>query len=366
MLTMLVAVAVLPVVAKTLVNSDLLDIDNRDVVHPPGDAPIPAGDVHIPLEPVLENDSPVNDAVIELEPLASEEGFGEVHASPPVPILPEIVSDEVGMDDAEIEDAPYQAPVVNWDDAFPKVDTNGDGYVTEKELVSFMQKGNVLINEIQRQELHPEIRRQLGGDIAIFLKEADGNGDGLLTKEEMGIEAGTEDQDAVFKLADENGDGQLDYDEVMVYHYPDLSMNRKGYYEYEVDLHFTEYDTDSDGFVTFGEYMKRKDEEHDEHMKLVADEPTDENSISEEDRVAWRQYDIKSFQYSDKSKDGKLDRDEMKDFVQTSGRDLQTEGHEMLPLIDTNHDLKITADEMEASFEHMTSIHEFFRYHDEI
>jgi Ca2+-binding EF-hand superfamily protein len=261
---------------------------------------------------------------------------------------------------------PYEPPVVDWGDAFPKVDHNGDGFVTEKELLSYMKKGSLIINEKQRQEMHPAIRKELANDIAVFLREADNNGDGLLTREEIGADDGTVNHDLAFGLADENQDGQLNYDEVMIYHYPDLSMNRQAFYEYETHLHFTEFDTDKDGFVTFEEYMNRKDVEHEEHMKAVFDEPSDENSISEEDRLAWREYDIKSFQYSDASKDGKLDGLEMLEMVQTSGRDLQTESHEIFSLMDENSDSKVTLSEMKGGFEHMTSLHEFFQYHDEI
>lgn len=216
-----------------------------------------------------------------------------------------------------------------------KVDKDKDGFVTIQELKDW-------IGHVAEKYVAADVERNLG--------HRDKNKDGILDWEEhvttayghkrnsdeiydkhrqLTFKAAQERDKKRFDTADTNKDGKLDKKEYGVFLHPhDINYMKA----IVVDEMLQEMDKNKDGSVTVDEY--------------IADiRPSYEQSGQSED---WVERERKHFlEQRDKDKDGRLNRDELRQWMAPEGYDpVEQEANHLIYEADTNKDKKLTKDEI--------------------
>jgi len=241
---------------------------------------------------------------------------------------------------------------------FVKVDEQitADGFVTEDELKKWIQY-------TQNKYIREDSDKQM--------KQNDENKDGSVTWAEYsqatyGFLDENEDERAHyqemlkrdenrFKLADKEGDGHLNIEEFSAFLHPENHDYMKGIVVNET---LQDIDKDKDGSISLEEYLGDLWPEED---RAKGDEPD------------WVKTEREQFtEFRDKSKDGKMDPEEVKDWILPPDYDhVSSEAKHLVTESDTNGDGKISKEEMVEKYDlfvgsQATDFGEIFKGHEEL
>uniref|UniRef100_A0A914HVY5 Reticulocalbin-3 n=1 Tax=Globodera rostochiensis TaxID=31243 RepID=A0A914HVY5_GLORO len=217
----------------------------------------------------------------------------------------------------------------------PKMDLNSDGQVEEGELrehINFMQKRYVN-NDVERTWKNYKEEQLKDGLLdwqdyrnLVYGKQQEG--------QEMAPEYTRmiERDERRWKVADYNSDGKLDRTEYGCFMHPEDCDHMR---DIVVQETVEDIDKDKDGFVDMAEYigdMYRPDD----YPELNGKEPE------------WVQSERDMFkEHRDKDKDGKLNKDEMRDWVMPLNFDhADAEAKHLLHIADDNKDGKLSPEEI--------------------
>jgi len=214
---------------------------------------------------------------------------------------------------------------------FGKVDKSGDGLVTEEELkewIQFTQK-RYIWDDAEKQMKQNDMDKD--GKIAWdeyknstygFIEEDDSNN--AQYQEMIGRD------ERRFKKADKNGDSILSAEEFAAFLHPENDDTMKGIV---IDETLEDIDKNGDGLIDLDEY--------------IGDLwPEDERSKGNE--PDWVKTEKEQFtQYRDKNKDGKMDRDEVSDWIMPDDFDhVESEAKHLIAESDADKDGKVSKEEM--------------------
>ncbi|KAL5007837.1 hypothetical protein ScPMuIL_016643 [Solemya velum] len=193
-----------------------------------------------------------------------------------------------------------------------KIDKDRDGYVTEEELIDWIQY-------VQKRYVITDTER--------MWKDHDVDDDSTLKwepyqKRTYGYEDEPEEGSPTFsykdmierdrrrwEAADKNKDHLLSKEEFMDFMHPEEAEHMR---DIVVQETIEDIDKDKDGFISLEEYIEDVYDEEDEDDE-DEDEDEDENGHHEPE---WVHSEREQFQtYRDKNKDGKLDHDEVRDWI---------------------------------------------------
>lgn len=217
-----------------------------------------------------------------------------------------------------------------------KMDKDQDGFVTKEELKDW-------IKHVSRRYIYEDADSQWGTH--------DTDGDGGISWDEWfqstyqamadrldevyDNRRGLKYQDMVdrdkrrFEAADENNDGKLDRDEFAIYLHPEDTAYMR---EVVIAETLQDMDTNKDGFVDLDEYMN----------DLWT--PEEENQGEPE----WLTQERAHFsQHRDKNGDGKLDKEELGEWLLPTGYDyIEAEAGHLMQSVDDNSDYKLDKEEI--------------------
>jgi Ca2+-binding EF-hand superfamily protein len=214
---------------------------------------------------------------------------------------------------------------------FHKVDADGDGQVTEDELKKWIQHTqNRYIREDSDKQMKQndqdkdghvtwdEYKKATYG----FLDENEGE------KEHYAEMLGRDEKR--FKLADTEGDMKLKLDEFSAFLHPENHDHMK---QIVVNETLEDIDKDKDGSISLEEYLGDLWPEED---RAKGEEPD------------WVKTEREQFsEFRDKNKDGKMDADEVKDWILPPDYDhVSSEAKHLVSESDANGDGKISKEEM--------------------
>jgi len=220
----------------------------------------------------------------------------------------------------------------------PVIDKDGDKEVTEEELkehIRFMQK-RYINKDVERTWNSLDEEKTKDGKLswkeystAIYGPEEATE----IAKEYAQMKTRDERR---WKLADKSGDGSLDKEEYSCFMHPENCDHMK---EVIVTETVEDIDKNKDGSVDIEEYIS--------DMYRPADHPEEKG---EPDWVKSEREMFKS--YRDKNGDGKLDKEELKEWIMPTGFDhAEAEARHLLHLADDNKDLKLGKDEILAHYD---------------
>ncbi|XP_038157431.1 calumenin-A-like isoform X2 [Cyprinodon tularosa] len=236
-----------------------------------------------------------------------------------------------------------------------RIDDNKDGFVSEEEL-------ELWIRNVQNRHMYENVEHQW--------HEFDLNNDGLisweeyrnvtygsylegpLTEREYNYTNMMSRDERRFKVADSNGDMNADKPEFMAFLHPENHEHMK---EVVVQETMEDIDKNGDGFIDLKEY--------------IGDMFTAENGVEEPEWVATERQQF--YEFRDKNKDGKMDREETLDWILPADYDhAVAEAKHLLYESDTNKDGKLTKEEILDKFDlfvgsQVTNYGEVLMRHDE-
>ncbi|GMT36798.1 hypothetical protein PFISCL1PPCAC_28095 [Pristionchus fissidentatus] len=223
----------------------------------------------------------------------------------------------------------------------PKMDSNGDGFIEENELkdhINFMQKRYVN-NDVERTWKNYKAEKIVDGKIGWtdYREMVYGSPDGVgqaLSPEYAKMIARDERR---WAAADYDSDSKMDRTEYGCFMHPeDCDHMRDVVVSETVD----DIDKNKDGFVDLEEYIG--------DMYRPTDYP--ELNGKEPDWVASEREMFK--EHRDKNSDGKLDKDEMRDWIMPVGFDhADAEAKHLVASADDDKDGKLSAEEIIAHYD---------------
>lgn len=217
----------------------------------------------------------------------------------------------------------------------PKMDTNGDGFIEEEELrehINFMQKRYVN-NDVERTWKNYKEEQLIDGKLGwqdyrdlVYGKQIDGQ---ELAPEYVRMIARDERR---WKVADYNSDEKLDRTEYGCFMHPEDCEHMR---DIVVEETVEDIDKNKDGFVDLEEYIG--------DMYRPADYPELEGKEPE-----WVESEREMFkEHRDKDKDGKLNKEEMRDWVMPLNFDhADAEAKHLIHIADDNKDGKLSMEEI--------------------
>merc|ERR1711881_218274 len=240
----------------------------------------------------------------------------------------------LGKDEAkEFDDLSPEESKEKLGKLFHKVDEQvlADGFVTEEELKKWIQyTQNRYIREDSEKQMKENDQDKDG---SVTWEEYKKTTYGFLDDDENEHEHYAEmlDRDEHrFKLADKEKDNKLSLDEFGAFLHPESHDHMKGI---EVNETLQDIDKDRDGYISLEEYLGDLWPEED---RAKGEEPD------------WVKTEREQFtEYRDKNKDGKMDPEEVKDWILPPDYDhVSSEAKHLLSESDTNGDGKISKEEM--------------------
>jgi len=240
----------------------------------------------------------------------------------------------LGKDEAkEFDDLSPEESKEKLGKLFHKVDEQvlADGFVTEEELKKWIQyTQNRYIREDSEKQMKENDQDKDG---SVTWEEYKKTTYGFLDDDENEHEHYAEmlDRDEHrFKLADKEKDNKLSLDEFGAFLHPESHDHMKGIVVNET---LQDIDKDRDGYISLEEYLGDLWPEED---RAKGEEPD------------WVKTEREQFtEYRDKNKDGKMDPEEVKDWILPPDYDhVSSEAKHLLSESDTNGDGKISKEEM--------------------
>lgn len=212
-----------------------------------------------------------------------------------------------------------------------QMDTNGDGQISEEELVNKIMHSFKTLDMEDGQDQFKELDVNKDGFITWKeYKDTKYNYDESSSSEEdkTRIKKEMDEDRKKFNAADQNHDNQLTIDEFMAFHLP---HHFEHMWDNEIDRQLEEHDTvKKDGFINFEEFK--------------GEDIGDENYTAEKK---------KEFDKYDLNKDGYLDRKEMRPWSVFDDRFTATEEAQFLiKESDANKDGQLSYDEIVDNHEH--------------
>ncbi|XP_014672656.1 PREDICTED: calumenin-A-like [Priapulus caudatus] len=275
-----------------------------------------------------------NSAHVKDKPLSSEEHFDGVEHNAQYDHEAFLGQNEAGQFDQLPPDESRRRLGIIVD----KIDTDGDGFVSEPELTSW-------ITSIQKQYIDEDVDRQ-------WTHYQHGSDSDAMTFEhykKVTFGDRQEDDDSEhgkmyanmlkrdkrrWEGADENGDGKLTLKEFISFVHPEESEHM---HDIIVQETMDDVDKDQDGFISVGEYLgdfSQKDENGDVEPEWLETE---------------RQH---FYSFRDKNQNGKMDPDEVKDWILPTGYDhAGMESRHLIHSADTDNDEKLTKEEILLKWE---------------
>lgn len=222
---------------------------------------------------------------------------------------------------------------------FHKVDSDGDGQVTEEEMKAWIlhTQNRYIMKDVETQKQQIDLDKNGYIDWDEYVKATYGFLDDKSTsdadkkhfKEILG-----RDQHR-FSKADKDGDKKLITDEFAAFLHPE---NDDDMSSVVIEETLSDIDKDKDGFISLEEYIGDLYPESD---RQDGKEPE------------WVTNEIKQFkEFRDKNGDGKMDKDEVKDWILPTDYDhVSSEAKHLISESDTNKDGKISKEEMVDKFD---------------
>ena len=246
----------------------------------------------------------------------------------------------VGESQAEIYDhLPPRAAKIQLSELVDKIDENGDNHITEDELISWIAHVNrrMIFNEAERfwnayKQTDPQLK-ELDWDtyVKISFGEEIHQGQNLdqMSDEARGISfrEQIEWERKRWGLADLNTDKQLSFDEFKAFLHPDDFPHMRSIV---IEEAIRDLDVDKSNSIDLQEYMR----------EMVRD---DENT-SEESR---ERHASDFMRYRDSNNDGKLDMQEVGEWVMPEGFDhAEAEAKYLISMSDVDMDGKLSKQEI--------------------
>lgn len=213
-----------------------------------------------------------------------------------------------------------------------KIDKDGDGFVTEQELmdwIKFTQK-RYIYDDVDRQWSH----HNLGSDGKINWGEYKNSTYGTIDvdspeAEEFHYKDMIRRDRRRWEKADSDKDDKLSKEEYTNFLHPEESEHMR---EVIVDETLEDIDKDKDGFISLEEY--------------IGDLYPSEGDVKEE--PDWIKTEKEQFiEFRDKNKDGKMDREEVKDWIVPQDYDhVTSESKHLIQEADENKDGKLSKEEI--------------------
>ncbi|XP_057290382.1 calumenin-like [Hydractinia symbiolongicarpus] len=213
---------------------------------------------------------------------------------------------------------------------FHKVDKNGDGAVTEEELKEWIQftQNKYIWEDAEKQMKQNDLDKD--GQITWdeykkstygFMDDSDNNAEQY--KDMLGRD------ERRFKRADKNEDGKLNNEEFASFLHPENHDHMKGLV---IDETLEDIDKDKDGSISLDEY--------------IGDLWPEEDRDGEEPE--WVKTEKEQFaNFRDKNKDGKMDKQEVADWILPPDYDhVSSEAKHLIMESDTDKDGKVSKEEM--------------------
>ncbi|MFH4981793.1 hypothetical protein AB6A40_008502 [Gnathostoma spinigerum] len=223
----------------------------------------------------------------------------------------------------------------------PKMDSNGDGFVDQAELkehIEFMQKRYVN-NDVDRTWKNYKEEKIKDGKLSwrdyreMVYGSPDGEGQELSPEYQKMVNR----DERRWKVADYDSNGVLDRTEYGCFMHPEDCEHMR---DIVVQETIEDIDKNKDGFVDIDEYIGDMYRPED-YPELKGKEP--EWVASERDMFK---------EHRDKNKDGKLDPEEMKDWIMPTGFDhADAESKHLMGIADEDKDGKLSLEEILAHYD---------------
>ena len=204
-----------------------------------------------------------------------------------------------------------------WDELFPKIDTDKDNALSRDEVTAYMQSGHHLLTKAGKAEAIKDIKAKTIGEFG----KLDTNGDGFLDEKEMSAS----DEKAKRNLRRRGGDEgkKIDIDSYIVLKNPQFADDEATYVHFlALDL-MDSFDGDNDGSLTFEEYDAMKQKERDNLSKFTKEE-NEEGMItisfggpSAEETGKIKAKDDQDFKESDADNSGDLSKTEFEGYLKS-------------------------------------------------
>lgn len=247
----------------------------------------------------------------------------------------------VGKDEArEFEELSPEESKERLGKLFHKVDEDGDGLVTEEEMKAWIlhTQNRYLMKDVETQMQQVDLDKNGYIDWDEYLKATYGFMEDEADKESEDMKRFKEmlkrDQRR-FSKADKNGDKKLSTDEFAAFLHPESHGEMSSLV---IEETLEDIDKDKDGFISLEEYIGDLYPESD---RQDGKEPE------------WVTNEIKQFkEFRDKNGDGKMDQDEVKDWILPADYDhISSEAKHLISESDVNKDGKISKEEMVNKFD---------------
>jgi len=219
-----------------------------------------------------------------------------------------------------------------------KIDKDADGFLVKEELqdhIKFMQKRYVL-KDIDRTWSNYEKEKFVNGKLpwAEYRKAVYGPEEGAeLSKEYKDM---LERDRRRWQVSDKSKDDALDKDEYTCFMHPESCDEMK---DVIVSETIEDIDKNKDGVVELEEYIR--------------DLYRPDNYPDQKDEPDWVKSEREMFAtFRDKNKDGKLDKEEMREWITPTGFDhAEAEANHLVHLVDDDKDGKLSKDEILAHYD---------------
>jgi len=239
---------------------------------------------------------------------------------------------------------------------FHKVDADGDGQVTEDELKKWIQHTQ---NRYIREDSDKQMKQNdMDKDGHVSWDEYKKSTYGFLDENESEKEHYADmlsRDEKRFKLADKEGDMKLKIEEFSAFLHPESHEHMKSIVVNET---LEDIDKDKDGSISLEEYLGDLWPEED---RKKGEEPD------------WVKTEREQFtEFRDKNKDGKMDADEVKDWILPPDYDhVSSEAKHLVSESDGDGDGKISKEEMVEKYDlfvgsQATDFGEIFKNHEEL
>eukprot|EP00794_Sanderia_malayensis_P018123 gene18123-19933_t len=237
-----------------------------------------------------------------------------------------------------------------------KIDKDGDGFVTEQELKDWIKYAqNKYIYEDAEKQL---VNNDMNKDGYVTWEEYKNNTYGFLEDDsgsDYDYKSMVNRDERRFKKADKDADGKLDKNEFTAFLHPENDEQMK---DVVVDETMEDIDKDKDGFISQEEYIGDLWPESDR-----------EAGKEEPDYIKTEKEQFGSFR--DLNKDGKMDREEVKNWILPPDYDhVSAEVKHLIQESDTDKDNKLSTKEIVDKYDlfvgsQATDFGEALKKHDE-